>query len=195
VLSYLFLGGRCHKCRKPISIQYPLIEFASGLLFLTAYLLQGLTLSGVLLSFALWLLLLIAMIDARTQGIPDVLSLPFILLAAAYAFVVGPFTLAAPLALLVFFGVQWLFSRGAWVGSGDILLGIGIGFLLGDLASALLCLGLSYVIGALFASALLLRGKVTRKTHIPFGPFLAAATMLTLVLGNGMLQLLLPGII
>lgn len=193
VLSYICLGGRCRRCRKFISVQYPLVEIACGLLFLFAFVRFGVTPAAGVLALALWLLLLIAVTDLRTRTIPDVFNLPFILLAVTYALLARHFSAAGALVMLLFFGGQWLLSRGRWVGSGDILLGIGIGFLLGGIACALLCLALAYILGSIVALILLATKLATRKSHIPFGPFLAAAALITLVVGESILTVILPG--
>ncbi|ALM10386.1 MAG TPA: hypothetical protein DEB30_01755 [Candidatus Peribacter riflensis] len=193
LVSYCFLSGRCRHCRRSIGVLYPLIELGSALLFLLALLLVKEALSSLLLALALWLLLLIAVMDARTQSIHDLLNFSLIAFAVAYAVSVGSVQIAAPLLLGAFFGGQWVLSRGRWVGSGDILLGIGVGFLLGDWMRALLCLGLAYILGAMVASYLLLLHKASRKSHIPFGPFLAGAALLTIMFGDRILGLLVPG--
>jgi len=193
VMSYVLLAGRCRHCKKSIGPFYPCIELASAGLFLVAFFLDRAPLPALLLAFSLWLMLLIAVIDARTQTIHDALNLSFIIFSVAHAVAIGQLQVAGALLLALFFGAQWLVSRGKWVGSGDILLGAGIGFLLGDWENALLCLGLAYILGATAASYLLLFKKASRKSHIPFGPFLAAAALLTILFGDRMLGLIVPG--
>ncbi|MDD5041098.1 MAG: prepilin peptidase [Candidatus Peribacteraceae bacterium] len=195
LFSYLLLRGRCRHCSRSISVFYPLLELASALLFVLAFFIGSTPLPSLLLAFSLWLLLLIAVIDARTQTIHDALNVSFLLFSVAYVVVLGRLHMAGPLLFIFFFGVQWLLSRGRWVGSGDILLGAGIGFLLGGWEKALLCLGLAYMLGAAAAIFLLATKRATRKSRIPFGPFLAIATLLMVVAGNEMLRMLVPGLL
>lgn len=185
VASWLWLRAKCSSCRSPISAQYPLVEIASMLLFGCALLIAKAHLMvAIPLALALWLLLLISVIDAKTMGIPDLLSAPFIALAILATFVrAGSVDLLAPLLGFAFFGGQWALSRGYWVGSGDIVLSVGIGFLLGSWQLMLMCLLLSYILGAFVALWLLAFKRVRRGDHLPFGPFLAAAAFLTLLFG------------
>ena len=188
LVSFLWLRGRCAHCRKPISLQYPLVEAASALLFLLALRLSDDPVMAVILALILWLLLLITVIDAHTRMIPDILNLPLLILCAAQAVFAGHINISGPLLLGAFFGGQWLISRGKWVGSGDILLAVSIGLLLGGFSRALFCLALSYIIGGVVASILLFIGVANRKSHIAFAPFLTSAALLTLIFGDVLLR-------
>ncbi len=194
LMSYILQCGRCRHCHRTINALYPGIELSSALLFTLALFLDRSPLPALLLALALWLLLLIAVIDMHTRTIHDVLNFSFVFLAVAYAIAIGEFQAIGALLLGGFFGLQWLLSRGRWVGSGDILLGVGIGFLLGSMAPALLCLGLSYVLGAIVASYLLVTRKATSKSAVPFGPFLAMSTLLTVVFGDRIIAVLILGL-
>lgn len=187
VISFLWLRGRCAHCHKPISLQYPLVEAASALLFLLALHLSSDPVLAAVLALILWLLLLITVIDAHTRMIPDVLNLPLLILCVAQAIFAGHIDILGPLLLGAFFGGQWLVSKGKWVGSGDILLAISIGLLLGGLSRSLFALALAYVIGGIVASIFLLMGIADRRSHIAFAPFLTSATLLTLLFGDALL--------
>lgn len=199
VLSFIMLGGRCRYCRKPISWQYPLVELASALLFVLAFvhvLAEGsgwgldVLVSGLLLAIALWLLLLIAVFDGRTGLIPDELNLPLLAVGIAYTYVTGGMPWMALVVCGGFFLFQWIVSRGTWVGSGDIILAAGIGALVGTVPQALLVLLLAYIMGALVASALLVRRRKTLKSSLAFGPFLAGAGMVVALWGDRLLQVM-----
>jgi prepilin signal peptidase PulO-like enzyme (type II secretory pathway) len=187
LLSYLVLRGRCGHCGKRISVQYPIIEGATAILFVLAVSIAGEPIAAGILALILWLLLLIAVIDERTQMIPDVFSIPLVVLCVAEAIFLGTIEPIGPLILGLFFALQWLLSRGKWVGSGDVLLGIALGFLLGGWMRAVFCLALAYIIGGAVASFLLLSNRADRKTHVAFAPFLAASALLTLLYGNALL--------
>lgn len=182
VISYLFLRGRCRRCRSPIGLLYPSLELASGGLFVLAWQMHAAVISSLLLGFALWLLLLIVIIDARTQTISDFLNIPFLILALAYGASIPPMPLDGAILGVAFFGVQWAISRGRWIGSGDIILAGGIGALLGDWTQMAACLFLTYIIGGMTAGILLLTKRIRRGDHIAFGPFLAAGTLAALLL-------------
>ncbi len=197
VLSFVFLLGRCRTCKKPISWQYPLVEGASALLAVSALAFAPDPLCALPLGIALWLLLLLAIIDARTGTVPDALSIPFILSAVAWGLLRQPFTAAASVdlayAVLIgagFFLAQWALSRGRWVGSGDIFLAAGIGALVGTPALTVLALALSYIIGSLVAVVLLLFRRTTLASDLAFGPFLAIAGIAALFHGELLLKLL-----
>ncbi len=197
VLSYVALGARCRTCRDAISIQYPFVEASSTCIALAAISLASGLPAALFLGLALWLLLLLAIIDARTGMVPDALSVPFILTAAAFALLRGPLTAEALSDLFFavagvtgFFLAQWILSRGQWLGSGDIFLAAGIAALLGSPMLACVAVGLAYMIGALVASVLLLLRKTTLAGKLAFGPFLACGGVITLLWGQELLRLL-----
>ncbi len=183
VLSYLILGGRCRRCGKRISIQYPLIEFASALIFFVAALLHSNDPTATLTTAIIgWALLLLSVIDARHKHIPDVLTA--VVGAAAIVSAIDAGALLSGImggaVAFAWFGGQWLLSRGRWVGSGDILLSTVLGVWLGCISTIGMLL-LAYILGAAWVSALLLTRSVRLRSgaQIPFGPFLAIAAVMT----------------
>jgi prepilin signal peptidase PulO-like enzyme (type II secretory pathway) len=198
IVSYLFLRGRCRYCRKPISPQYVLLELITGATFallVWQYGVSGTTLVGLVgASF----LIALGTIDARLKIVPDALSLP----AIASVFLVqvlvisqfgahgfssamfrslGGLLLGAAIGAL-WFWLQWLVSRGKWVGTGDIRLGALLGVFLG-MPHTLLALFLAYITGSLWAGVLLARHKVRFGGSIPFGAFLAFAAIVIFIFG------------
>lgn len=75
VLSWIMLGGKCYFCREKISIQYPLIEILSGLIFLTVFMKNGINIYSVILSLVFSLLLALSIIDFLYKAVPDSLNL------------------------------------------------------------------------------------------------------------------------
>ncbi|MFH1670962.1 MAG: prepilin peptidase [Patescibacteria group bacterium] len=190
VLSYILLRGRCRFCKKKISIQYPFVELATGILFVIAVVqVPESSVVALLLAVLLWLLFLMAFIDAQIQGIPDLLNIPFVLLALLFAWFTGTLTILAPVLAAGFFAVQWIASKGAWVGSGDIILAAGIGLMLGDWQRTLVAIVVAYIVGAFIALIGLMTGKVTRRDRIAFGPFLAIGTLVTILWGEWLLKM------
>ena len=193
LLSFVFLRGQCRSCRQPISFSYPLTELLSAALFLL--LATGFRETPIIvflpLLAAMYIALLIALYDARTQSIPDVLTLILALSALSYRtglqiFFDAPAIrdgLIGILPPLLLFGTLWTISRARWIGSGDILLGAALGFLLG-FPESILMLFLAYVAGGVTAACLLMTKKVTRKTRLAFGPFLIGGTFMTILLGD-----------
>lgn len=209
ILSYIALGGRCRTCKTAISIQYPLVELSAGLLFLGAYLSSVSIAHMLYLWLVLSLLVLIAVYDLRHMLMPSVFLYPFIAAAFlgqffdffSYTVRMPAFSdlLAAVLAFLFFF-LLWIFSRGRWIGFGDALLALGIGFALG-FPGTLSALILSFWIGAAVGIALvsaphiaryLHSGKtalsqeekrLTMKSAVPFAPFLILGFLLVFFFG------------
>jgi leader peptidase (prepilin peptidase) / N-methyltransferase len=191
VISYLLLAGRCRKCKATIAIRYPAIELISGVLFVLAYIQMGSVLTGLLLAFAIWLLLLIAAIDQSTQGIPDILNIPLIVISIAFGITQGHLSLIAFLIGTGFFFIQWAVSRGKWIGSGDVLLSIALTALLGKWNLVLVMLCSAYIVGSIFAVYLLIKKKCSGQDHLAFAPFLVIGTLIALFLGEIILSKLL----
>ncbi len=190
LMSFLALRGKCRGCSSKISWQYPFVELSCGLLFLYAiWHTEYHVLPAAILSVALWLLFLIAYIDGFTSGIPDALNIPLVIVGAVFSLVTGNFSITGPLLGCGFFAAQWILSRGRWVGSGDIILGAGIGSLLGGWRLMLAALFFSYVSGALIASIFLISEKKGLQDSLSFGPFLALGTFLTLTMGPTVMEI------
>lgn len=182
VASYLILGGRCRSCSASISVQYPLVEFATGLIWAGLFWYQGL--SGEALRGAIFLTILfgIALTDARYYLIPDEFSLGGLVLGLATAFLPGGPTavqaaLGAALGFVLLLGVahagKFAFKKDA-MGGGDIKMMGMIGAFLG-MPGVLLTIFL----GALLGSVVF--GPISWKTGklVPFGIFLSAGAAVT----------------
>lgn len=192
VLSYVLQRGRCRGCHTHISLQYPLIECTVGLLFVAAFLLSGgqIIPTGII-GIILALFLVIAIVDARTQMIPDSLSLSIIVLALFLQFFTHTWAWSGLALGVCLIGFQWMVSRGTWVGSGDILLIAAIGLLLGPWQRVLLSLMLAYIIGALYAVMLIIRTRTfAPNARIAFGPFLIIGACISLLWGESIFRLL-----
>lgn len=209
VLSWLLLRGQCFQCKAPISLRYPAVEAVAAALSLAVVLpwLPAL-LDADLQNWRLWLVILgeqafvftwlaIALIDADTFLIPDVMSLPMPLAGVALAAAVGAergvsWQQAAAGALVAGGGlwlVQWGYGRltgREGLGFGDVKLLAGMGALLGIQAIGAVILAAA-VQGLLFALGYVLvsRGKAVeerglqslRHLALPFGPFLVLAAV------------------
>ncbi len=195
LLSFLGLQGRCRNCKTKISIQYPLVELLTGLIFLSLFLkFQDIFFTSTFLFAVTYiyytttfsLLLVIAVYDLRHKIIPDSLVLTFCALCIFSingAFFGGIF-LAIPFAFL------WLVSKGAWIGLGDAKLVLGLGWFLG-LYQALSAIMLAFWSGSLVGLALLIFKKTSAgmKTEIPFAPFLIAGSFVSFIFNLRLLEI------
>jgi len=187
VVSYLALRGRCRRCKSVISWQYPLVELGTALLFVAAYVLAPSTELFVRNAIFIAYLIIIFVYDLKHMLIIDKFTVPAMIIAIllnlwlgvipAWSILFGGVVLAA------FFHLQYKISRGAWVGGGDIRMGALMGFMLG-LEHGLVALFIAYLIGAIFGAGLMITGKADRKTPIPFGVFLALATVIVMFYGQ-----------
>lgn len=179
--SFLIQAGRCRVCQGRISWQYPLVELATGLLFLGAFWRGAYLLTPRL--FADWvslsLLLVITVYDWRHKIIPDHFVYGFIVLALLRVVALGPALLpaAAGLGLFVFFWLLWFASRGRWLGLGDAKLALGLGLFLGP-AAALSATILAFWSGALVGLGLVGLKGYNLKSEVPFAPFLILGALL-----------------
>ena len=190
ILSYLVLAGRCRTCRVRISAMYPAVEVLTGALALALFLRLGPTLAFAgYFAFAA-ALVTITFIDLDHQIIPDVISLPGIVVGLAFS-LVSPLVTPRDAALGVLAGggtllaVAWLYKtfRGQeGMGGGDVKLLAMIGAFLGW-QSIFVTLFVGSVIGSIIGVALMLYRRADTKLAIPFGPFLAGGALVYLFWG------------
>ena len=134
-------------------------------------------------------LLVVAIIDVRTQHIPDYLNLLLLFLGVATVFLRGSLDLAGMLLGVAVLGSQWFVSRGKWMGSGDVYLIMRVGLILPHLSFMILTLIIAYASAAFVALALLRTGRITLAGRMPFAPFLAAGTGVAMVFGERILSI------
>jgi leader peptidase (prepilin peptidase)/N-methyltransferase len=186
VLSWIFLLGKCGGCKKKISVQYPLVELATGVLFVLNYnLWNDQILFLVLTTVVLCLLVVIFVYDLYHKIIPDRFSYTLGVLGLIHMFLnFSGWDLLAPVVFFLPFYLLWRISDGTWIGLGDGKLAFGFGGFLG-LIYGLSAIVLSFWIGAVFAIGLMLlqrlrkgSNNITMKSEIPFGPFMIIAFLL-----------------
>jgi leader peptidase (prepilin peptidase)/N-methyltransferase len=194
ILSYLFLTGRCRTCRVRISAIYPAVEVLTGALAVALFLRLGPTLAFAgYFAFAA-ALVVITFIDLDHQIIPDVISLPGIVIGLAFS-LVSP--LVTPIDALIgtlvgggtLLSVAWLYQtfRGQeGMGGGDIKLLAMIGAFLGW-KSIFVTLFVGSVIGSIIGVVVMLYEGADTKLAIPFGPFLAGGALVYLFWGDRIL--------
>lgn len=189
LISFLVLRGRCRGCRTPIPWRYPVVEAATGGAFALSYVLFGPTLDFLVAAILLGALVAITAIDLRHQIIPDVITLPGIVvgfLASLAGTRVGWLDSLIGIAVGGGIFLVIILVSGGGMGGGDMKLGAMLGAFLGW-KLGLLALLLGVLSGGLVAVALLLAGRKGRKEAIPFGPYLALGGALSLLWGDPIL--------
>ena len=189
LLSYFLLRAKCRWCRKKISLQYPLVELITAMLFLIVFIATynlQLTTYNLLLILRNWtftaFLIIIFIYDFKYYLILDKIIIPAIIIA----FIFNLFfynLLNLLLAALIaggFFFLQFIVSRGQWIGGGDIRLGILIGLMLGW-PNILVALVISYVLGSIIGLGLIITKRATMKSTVPLGAFLSIGTFISLL--------------
>ena len=205
ILGWLWLKGRCRHCRSRISARYPLVEAATGILYLLVFWIFGL--SGETLAywvFVSWLMAL-SLIDLDTMTLPNVLTQSGLVLGLLFQAIAGFLPNSSGIELITHLmsgligmvvGI-WLFDMITWLGSavfgqsvmggGDAKLAAMMGAWLGWqyllLAGFIAC-----AIGAFGGVTVIALGRMSRRQQIPFGPFLALGAGIALFWGQPILS-------
>lgn len=216
LVSFLALRAKCRHCGLPISWRYPLVELLNGLLYLWSFAVFGLTGEAGMAMALCSALIVITFIDLDHQIIPDVITLPGMVigLLAAPLFMsaleppmalglgrlvpgAGPYLtgLVNSLVGLILGGaplfiIGWLWEKLRKVeamGGGDVKLMGMVGSLLGW-KGAFLTIMLGAVTGSVVGVTLIVLKKHEADKVIPFGPYLAAGTLLTLFYGTAIIE-------
>lgn len=195
LFSYVILRGRCRYCKGSISAQYPLVELAMAIAAMALVLHFGIGLSTVLGIALTAFLLVIFVYDLRYQLILDRVSVPAMAIALLFSWSLGRPLLSSLVGGILgagFFLLQYLASRGKWIGGGDIRLGAVLGLAVGWPLIAV-NLVLAYLSGALIAIALIVFRRRTWSSMVPFGTFLSLSGFVTILWGTAMLEWYLRG--
>ena len=193
VLGWLWLRGRCADCSAPISLQYPLLELATGVLSAVCAWRFGWgpqLAAGLVLS---WALLALTAIDFREQLLPDNITLPLLWIGLCLS-CFGVFTtpkasiagaVIGYLSLWLIYHAYKLLTGKEGMGHGDFKLLAGLGAWFGGASLPMIILLSSLVGSVVGISLILLRGR-DRNLPISFGPYLAGAGWLTLIWGDAL---------
>lgn len=194
VLSWLALRGRCRDCDAPIAVRYPLVELATGVLFVvvawrfggTPYAAAGLVVAAA--GVALFMIdldhrrLPFAITGATAVGAVIALGIDVLRHGAGPV----PVALAAAAAWLAVYGGIWLVTAGRGMGLGDVALAPVLGLVLGWLGwgPALVGLGAGFLIGAVVGVALIATGAAGARSRVPHGPFLLTGAAVGMLAGG-----------
>lgn len=180
LVSYIILGGKCRKCKTHISIRYPLIEMANGLLWMFCYMKFNMSAPSFIYPLFLSTLLTITFIDIDHRIIPDKISLPGIpvfFICALFIPEIGyknslfGILLGGGSLLLVAEGYS-LITKQEGMGGGDIKLLAMIGAMIGW-KGVFFTIFAASATGTVIGIAVMLATKNNMKLAVPFGPFLA----------------------
>lgn len=192
VLSWIALRGHCRTCGASISIRYPMIEFATGVLYVAVVATYWDQWRELVLGIALVTALVpIAAIDLDVKRIPNAITGPAALAAIPIAALTDPSfipeQLIAGAAATCFFLLPALISRKG-MGMGDVKLAGVMGLYLGSAVAPAIMIALAT--GTLVGIAVILRNGVSsgRKTAVPFGPFLALGAVASIFFGEQMVD-------
>ena len=186
VLSFLLLHSRCRSCRAPISWRYPVVEIANALALVSAYVAFGPTAEFLVAGALLAALIVVMAIDLQLQLIPDVITIPGIVVGLLANIVTGHVSWLESLIGIVGAGGLFLLIilvSGGGMGGGDMKLAAMLGAFLGWKA-LLVALFVAIVLGGVVAVALLTLRLRGRKDPVPFGPFLAVGGVMGLFWGT-----------
>lgn len=184
LFSWLFLRGRCRKCKTKISKQYPIVEASNGLLYLLIFYVNGWNVVSILYCAMASTLLALSVIDWRTYEIPFGMNLFLFLLGIIRLvldyqnwsdYIIGFAAVSAFLAILFYA------SKGRAIGGGDVKLMAACGLLLGWKLILL-----AFVIGCILGSVIhMIRMKVSDAEHVlAMGPYLSAGILIAALFGN-----------
>ena len=187
MLSWLALRAKCRGCKASISIRYPLVELVAGALAVLTYFRWGFTLTALEVLIFAWMSLALGLIDLDFQILPNSMTYPTILFGLLFSWfggytwwldsLIGALVGAAlPMAVIVIYKL-WRGVEG--MGWGDVKYLAAIGSVMG-LRGCVGVLVVAATLGALVGVGLILSGRGSGKTALPFGTFLALAVILWL---------------
>ncbi|MCX6074079.1 MAG: prepilin peptidase [Campylobacterales bacterium] len=184
ILSWLFLRGKCSFCSAKISVQYPIIETLTGLIFLFTALKLGMNIQALGMAMVFTLLVALSVIDFRYKMVPDSINLSALTFAifsvTSYSEFVIHFTNALLLAggfTLLRFYLSYIIKKEA-MGEADIMIAATMGAVLG-IKLALVAVFISALLA--LPALLLTKGETEESQQLPFIPFLALATWIVLM--------------
>ena len=183
LFSYLLQGGKCRACKTKISVQYPLIEGANGILYVFIFMINGINVDSLLYCLLTSALLVLSVIDFRTYEIPIginyfIFVLGVIRTAVRYTdwlnHVIGFFVVSVVLYIII------LVTKGRGIGGGDMKLMAVCGLFLGWKEIIL-----AFLLGCIIGSVVhIIRMRVTRCDHVlALGPYLSIGVFISMLWG------------
>tara|TARA_B100001250_G_scaffold408544_1_gene431140 strand:+ start:1468 stop:2343 length:876 start_codon:yes stop_codon:yes gene_type:complete len=202
LLSYLFLGGKCSNCKEKISIRYPIIEFTSAISVCIVAYFYGVSIQAFFAICLTWALIVLSIIDLDTRYLPDDITLPLIWLGIILnIFNIFTDINSSILGAIFGYGILWivyflfkLVTGKIGMGHGDfkLLAVFGAWFGWQNLTPIII---LSSIAAILVASFLIINKSYDKNKGIPFGPYLAFAGWISMMLGPYIISVYLNAVI
>jgi leader peptidase (prepilin peptidase)/N-methyltransferase len=194
VVGFALLHGRCRACGTRISALYPFVEVVTAAVFVGGYLLFGVQpLLVARLLFACSMIVLFV-IDLQHRILPNVITLPGVLVGFAFSWFLTPGWLDSLIGILAGGGILLLIAEAYYrvrkeegLGMGDVKMLAMIGAFLGW-KLMLVTLVLSSFMGSMIGLAVIALKKGDMKYALPFGTFLAIGALVSSVAGDAMLS-------
>jgi len=190
IVSYAVLRGRCRGCGAPISLMYPAVEAITGAMFLSGYLLYGPSLLLIVRLMFGCAMIVLFVIDLQHRILPNVITLPGIVVGFASSVLVGPGWQSSLIGIVAGGGTLWAIAEIYYrvrheegLGMGDVKMLAMIGAFLGW-KLVLLTLVLSSFSGTIIGLGVLLFKRESMKYALPFGTFLALGAIVAAVAGD-----------
>jgi len=208
IFSWVFLKGKCRKCRRPIGFFEPLMELGVAAFFAFSYIFWPYQLTSwtAIASLIIWMIsgVMLAVLfayDKKWYVLPDQLNFALVgvgLLSSILVVISANDKIAAliniGLSIFVLSGIYFVLhavSKGKWIGFGDVKLGLGLALLLADWQLSVLALFLANLIGCILVIPGLATHKLKKDSRIPFGPLLIIGTVVSLLAGKYIINLYL----
>ncbi len=188
LFSFLFLKGRCRYCGNKLSLQYPVVEFLNGVLYLVVFAVNGMNIESVLYAFLTSALLTLSVIDYRTLEIPVKINAVILGIGIVHIafdlenwihYLIGFF------AASLFLFLCLIITRGKGIGGGDIKLMAAAGLCLGW-QNIMLALAVGCIVGSVVQCIIIAVTK--NKTKFAMGPYLSVGIFVAMLWGERFLD-------
>jgi leader peptidase (prepilin peptidase)/N-methyltransferase len=189
VVSWLVLRGKCRDCSQRISARYLIVELVTGAGFALAMWHFGVSWPALVACAFIAALVAVGFIDYDEMIIPDMIVLPGAVVGLAASVAIDPgrwwVYLVSAFGCAAFFVLLVLLWPGGGMGLGDAKMGLFLGAVLGP--RVLVAVFIAFLVGSVVGIYLMATKKASRKTRVPFGPFLALGAVLALFFGHAII--------
>lgn len=202
LLSFIFLRGKCRYCKTKLSFYYPIVELTTGVAFAGTFLfLEGTNINFItfinIITVIYYLVIVSSLIviffaDLKYGIIPDKVLFPAIFVSAFYLLTMNyqllTINFLSALGASLFFLLLFLITRGRGMGFGDVKFSFLMGLILG-FPNIIVSLYVAFLTGAIIGCILIIcHQKRLFGTTIPFGPFLAIGSLISIFFGDTLMQ-------